>query len=141
MARIGSPLPALLAAVLFTGGLRAEETGGRPLVEPVGLDEVHTTWRNLANEHVVYPLDMSDMPVKIGPERQLFLDNYLIAESRHVTRRVNPLRRYEGNPVLAPPKDESCHIVAKHVLRFDSPPRFRMWYRSHQVWRVLPIGQ
>jgi len=40
---------------------------------------VLTTWRNLVNEQVIYPLAMQDMPVKLGNQRQLFLDNYLVA--------------------------------------------------------------
>jgi hypothetical protein len=50
--------------------------------EPFDMEELRTTWRNLANEQVMFPLDMKDMPAKIGKERQLFLDNYLIAEAQ-----------------------------------------------------------
>ena len=63
-----------------------KEPEGGPLAEPVDEGQLPLTWRNLSNERVVFPLDMKDMPVKIGRERQLFLDNYLIAESANVRR-------------------------------------------------------
>ena len=36
-------------------------------------------WGVLHAEERMFPVDVSDWPVKIGPERQLFLDDYLIA--------------------------------------------------------------
>jgi hypothetical protein len=99
------------------------------------MDELRTTWRNLANEQVMFPLDMKDMPMKIGKERQLFLDNYLIAEAQHVTRKVHQPERFEGNPIIIPhtPKTEDLEYLAvvMNVMQFKKPPRFRMWYQSY----------
>ena len=60
------------------------EPVGVPLVEVHDMDDLHTTWKNLANEQVIYPLDMRDFPVRLDASHQLFLDNYLIAESANV---------------------------------------------------------
>lgn len=54
------------------------EVNGQSLNESFEVNDVLTTWRNLANEQVIYPLAMQDMTVKLGHQRQLFLDNYLV---------------------------------------------------------------
>ncbi len=112
-----------------------------PLTESYDQNELHITWRNMANEQVMYPLQMKEIPVKIGTERQLFLDNYLIAEAENVTLQVREPQRFEGNPVLRPPKAKFNHAVVQQVLQFEKPPRFRMWYCSWDNWHTLESGQ
>ena len=126
---------------MITTGASAKEPAGGPLSEPVDPDQVRVIWRNLSNEQVVFPLDMRDIRVKLGRERQLFLDNYLVAESENVTRQVHRPRRHPGNPVLAAPQAELNHCVVQHVLKFDEPPIFRMWYWSYDGWQTLQNGQ
>jgi len=125
-----------VAIVVSAYGVYAEAPEGAPLAEPFKLEELSTTWRNLANESVMFPLDMKDMPVKIGKERQLFLDNYLIAESQHLTRQVHRPKRYEGNPIVTPdgPREAMNRVVVAHVKQFTTSPRFRMWYWSYPGW-------
>jgi len=125
----------------MTATAAGEEPEGAPLTEPLDQNQLRITWRNQANEQVMFPLEMKNMPVKIGRERQLFLDNYLVAESENVARQVHHPKRYKDNPVLAPPKAELNHMVVQHVLQFDNPPRFRMWYWSYDGWQTLPSGQ
>ena len=62
----------------------------------------------------MFPLDMKDMPAKIGKDRQLFLDHYLIAEVQHVTREVHQPERFKGNPIIVPhkPKAEDMEYLA-----------------------------
>lgn len=132
-----------IAALIFLSAAvaKADETDGAPLTGSLDQDQLPVTWRNMANEQVMFPLDMKDMPVKIGSERQLLLDNYLIGEAQHLTRQVHQPMRYDGNPILAPPETNLNHIVVQHVLQFKTAPRFRMWYWSHQDWHSLPTGQ
>ena len=118
-----------------------DQPDGAPLTAPPDQNPLRITWRNLGSEQVMFPLEMKDMPVQIERERQLFLDNYLVAESQHVTRQVHHPKRYSNNPVLAPPKAELNHVVVQHVLHFDEPPFFRMWYWSRDGWQTLPSGQ
>ena len=95
------------------------------------MDQLMTTWRNLSNEQVVFPLDMSEMPLKIGRERQLFLDNYLIADARNLSRQVHEPRRHPDNPIFRSDEEGIGNGVAlAQVLHFDEPPHFRMWYVS-----------
>ncbi len=115
-----------------------KEPEGGPLDEPLDEAQLPVTWRNLANERVMFPLDMKDMPVKIGGERQLFLDNYLIAESANVRRQIQRPRRDKRNPILTPflPEEGSpeYRAIAAHVMQFKTSPRFRMWYQSFPDW-------
>lgn len=138
-------MTARVTTAAFIGSLAAAAAHaapeGGPLTEPVEPDQVRVTWRNLAHEQVMYPLDMRDMPVRIGPERQLFLDNYLIAEAQHVTREVHRPRRHPENPVLVPARAPANHVVVLSVLQFDTSPRFRMWYWSYDGWQTSPTGQ
>ena len=112
----------VVAAVicLMTATAAGDEPAGAPLTEPLDQNQLRITWRNLANEQVMFPLDMKDMPVKIGRERQLFLDNYLIAEAENVTRQVHQPKRHKDNPVLAPPKVELNHAKQKNATPLPS---------------------
>ena len=105
---------------------------GGPLWEEVDPGDVPDIWRELSNETVVYPMRATHLAKRIGAERQLFLDNDLIASAENITREVHEPVRYEGNPVMqAGPRDWVC---ALHVLQFDESPRFRMWYWSMPSW-------
>ena len=128
-----------LAVCLRIASAGSGEPEGGPIVEPVDLNALRTTWRNMANEQVILPLQMKDMPVKIRLERQLFLDNYLIAEAESVTRQVHPPRRLPM-PVLTRGNKSDGAIVLQ-VLRFATSPKFRMWYWSWRQWHKLPTGQ
>jgi hypothetical protein len=123
---------------LLAATAAGKEPEGGPLAEPLDERQLPVTWRNLANERVMFPLDMKDMPVKIGRERQLFLDNYLIAESANVRRQVQRPRRDKRNPIVTPfvPEGGSpeYRAVAAHVMQFKTSPRFRMWYQSFPDW-------
>ncbi len=119
----------------------SQDVAGEPLTEPLDQNQLTLTWRNLANEQVMFPLVMANMPVKIGQERQLFVDNYLVAKEDNITRQVHHPVRSADNPVLAPPKVNFNHVVLQDVQQFDEPPRFRMWYASYDDWQTLPTGQ
>ena len=117
------------------------DIGNEGLIEPYDIDHLYTTWRNLANEQVMFPLDMSSMPVKIGIHRQLFLDNYLIAESEDVTREVHKPHRFEANPIMSPPGPKPNTICEHRILRFETEPHFRMWYSSNALHHLRKCGQ
>ena len=57
---------------------------GGPLLESVETEQIPRAWPHLANEGVAFPMTMRDVAAKIGSERQLFLDNCLIAEGQRV---------------------------------------------------------
>ena len=44
-------------------------------------------------------------PIAVGSERQLFLDDLLIERTENLARRVRPLRKHAGNPVIRREED------------------------------------
>jgi len=137
--------PVLAVGVLMwvQSVVSAQGATGGPIAEDVDAKQVPAVWRQLANEGVMFPLDMRAIAVKIGPERQLFLDNALIAEATDVSRQVHQPARYKGNPVLRPAQPDDGRSVAfvLKVLRCDEGPRFRMWYLSWRAWHDWKDGQ
>ena len=109
----------------------ADPTGGLP-AEPFDVQDALPVWRQLANERLMFPLDMDIVAAKIGPERQLFVDNALIARVSNVTREVHNPVRYAGNPILE--AAGNAHAFVLKVLPFDESPYFRMWYWSIANW-------
>ena len=94
----------------------------------------------LGNEHLMFPVDMSDWPVKIDTTRQLFIDDYLIASSEGLTRRVHEAKKHPGNPLISPDKPwEAGGCVSQLVLHDKKTGRFRMWYSGLKSF-VLPSG-
>ena len=115
------------------------EPEGAPIAESLDMNQLRITWRNMANEQVVFPLQMKNMPVKIGSHRQLFLDNYLIAASENVTRQVHQPRRL-AMPVLTR-RDRNEEVFVLQVRQFETAPKFRMWYWSWRRWHKLSNDQ
>ncbi len=84
----------------------------------------------LGNERLMYPVDMADWPLKLGPERQLFVDNYLIAAASAVRRTVHQPVKYPENPVMVAQGPMEKNLIVHQVLRDPKTGRFRMWYAS-----------
>ena len=82
----------------------------------------------LANERLMFPVDMSDWPVKIDSSRQLFVDDYLVASKDGVTRQVHQAKKHPANPLITGDTLWERN-PAYHVVRYDRVRRiFRMWY-------------
>ena len=82
----------------------------------------------LANERLMFPVDMSDWPVKIGSSRQLFVDDYLVASTDGITRQVHQATKHPANPLITGDTLWERN-PAYHVVRYDPTRRlFRMWY-------------
>jgi hypothetical protein len=94
----------------------------------------------LSNEHLLYPIDQGDWPVKIDSSRQLFLDDYLIASLEDVQRTVNPARKHPANPLIDSDKPwEGRGPVFHTVMRDEKTGKFRMWYSGYHNFE-LPSG-
>ena len=111
------------------------------LNEPVEISRLKAAWRAMGNERVRFPLDMRDIAVRIGPERQLFVDNMLLARADNVTRQVHQPKRHPKNPVFKADRAPLNQAVIETVLQFKIAPRFRTWYVSWDEWQTLPTGQ
>ncbi|MFH1742720.1 MAG: hypothetical protein ABIH23_27250 [bacterium] len=94
----------------------------------------------LANEPLMYPVDMSNWPVKIDSSHQLFVDNYLIASVENIEREVHQPTKHPANPILVADKPcEGQGVVFQIVRRDETTGKFRMWYAGH-VRFELPSG-
>ena len=94
----------------------------------------------LANEHLMFPLDQSDWPVKTDRTRQLFVDDYLIASYENVRRRVHLAIKHPDNPLLEPDRPwEGAGCAGEHVRWDEERQRFRMWYQALTNFE-LPSG-
>jgi len=95
----------------------------------------------LASEHLMFPVDMGDWPVKIDGSRQLFIDDYLIASMKNVSRQVHQAKKHHGNPIIVPDKPweigggrAGCVF---HIIRHDPKTgRFRMWYAGYTSYTL-----
>ena len=54
----------------------------------------------LANEKLMFPVDMSDWPLRIDSSHQLFVDDYLLASVENIKRSVHQAKKIDGNPVM-----------------------------------------
>ena len=83
----------------------------------------------LANEHLMFPVDLADWPVKIDGSRQLLVDDYLVASIQNVKRTVHYAEKHPDNPIFSGDKPwEGAGPVFQIVHRDESTGRFRMWY-------------
>jgi len=108
-------------------------------VEPGYIDRVlyPEGYSILSSEHVMFPVDVSDWPVKIDTSHQLFVDDYLIAELDNLTRRYHTLVKCPENPILK--ADQPWESRAVHPCRVMHDPAtgtFRMWYTAAVPWKL-----
>jgi hypothetical protein len=73
-------------------------------------------------------------PIRLGPGPHLFLDEYLIDQTRGLSRRVN---RPQRDPQLPNPlitgKEDECNGPYLTVIRDPATGRFRIWYNTNKV--------
>ena len=78
----------------------------------------------LANDPLLFPVEMGDWPAKIDSRHQLFVDDYLVKSIDGLTREYHKLRRHGANPLWTPSKRMAMLF---YVMR-DENSRFRIWY-------------
>ena len=84
----------------------------------------------------------SDKVLDIGAEKQLFVDDYIVAETAGVTRVLNQPVKYVGNPVMIPvyPWEGRVNLYGT-VHRDPESGQFRMWYTSYGGGGVPSMGK
>ncbi len=72
-------------------------------------------------------------PIRLRPGPQLFLDEFLIAKSENVSRRVNcPVRDKKiANPIVTGKEDKNFQPYTS-VIRDPDTKRYRIWYGAYQ---------
>lgn len=79
------------------------------------------------------PLQTANWPLKIGPESQLFVDDYLIHSMVGIVRAPHQPVKYSGNPLLIADRPWEMqgknHIYANGSIMFDPETKqYRMYY-------------
>ena len=92
----------------------------------------------LGMERLMHPIKMADWPLKISGERQLFVDDYLLARSKGLTRQLHQPVPHPQNPVMRMFEHswESEDGFSLFVLRDEKTRKFRMWYNSKMIYEA-----
>lgn len=75
------------------------------------------------------PTEPASSPVIVSSEPQLFIDDYLIAESSNIVRKTHAPIRALNHPILGWQAGTTQPYVK--VIRDPCSRRFRMWYNKH----------
>src|SRR5437879_350452 len=79
----------------------------------------------------------SEGSISLSSDRQLFLDDYLVADIQNLKRVLNRPTKYSGNPILKPerPWEFSNTFVGNGPgVIFDQKKRvFKMWYNPYNL--------
>ena len=73
-------------------------------------------------------------PIDIGTRKQLFIDDYIVAETKGVFRTLNQPVKYKGNPLIRPRKPRTGEpelvIMGGSVIYDGEEKLFKMWYEA-----------
>ena len=81
--------------------------------------------------------------IDISVGRQLFVDDFLIAESRHLYPFFHKAKKFDGNPVFTPETEQECNVTLPCAcpksggVWFDKDDRrYKMWYEAGWLNRM-----
>ncbi len=69
-------------------------------------------------------------PIVLDSNRQLFLDDYLVASTTRIKRTIEPARKFSGNPVLWPTEAWEPPMATVYGSVIRDGAKFKMWYKS-----------
>ena len=116
----------VLSSLFLLTPLIAVDNPAVPLSKDVSAGPANVTTNSMAAE-----------PIRIGKEHQLFLDNYLIEKMTNVTRRVCPVRKYEGNPVIARKEEwePQRYIFSGGTVMYDEEEKlYKLWINGQSAY-------
>jgi len=69
-------------------------------------------------------------PIEVGPQKQLFLDDHLVASATNIFRKIHPAEKSKSNPVIrqTEPWEDPFNILYGSVIRDGE--QYKMWYKS-----------
>ena len=114
-------------------------TGEQPPADSFESDQPSTAtgpspvqlWRTPGRAKSPHPQE----PFHVDNSAELFLDDYLLAETTNLRRRLNKATPHPSNPILRPATDwENGEVATPCVLRIGE--EFRMWYLA-RGWKYL----
>ena len=78
------------------------------------------------------PWGSRELPIRMGRYRQLFIDDYVIAEMQGVKQVLNQPKKYPGNPIIAPDRPWEGNRVLGPGVKFDEKKNvFTMDYQAN----------
>jgi hypothetical protein len=71
-----------------------------------------------------------NVSIEVGKQKQLFLDDYLIASTANAVRRIHPAEKSKSNPVIrqTEPWEDPFNILYGSVIRDGE--KYKAWYLS-----------
>ena len=82
-----------------------------------------------------------DTAVDIGTRKQLFVDDYIVAETTGVTRVLNQPAKYVGNPIMIPLYPWEGRVTLYGTVWHDAEEGlFRMWYQGYGGMGIPALG-
>jgi hypothetical protein len=69
-------------------------------------------------------------PIEVGPRKQLFLDDYLIASTTNIVRRIHPAEKSKSNPVIRQTEswEDPLNVLYGSVIKDGD--KYKAWYKS-----------
>jgi len=81
----------------------------------------------LGRSEYLFPVDLGDWALKVGTERQLFVDDFLVKSMSGLTRQHHQIKPHSDNPIYTAKYQPGLIYL---VLRDDQTGKFRMWYEA-----------
>jgi len=88
----------------------------------------------LTSDHIMFPGDVTDWPMKIDSKRQLFVDDYVISSVENLTRRFHQPVKHPKNPLVIADRPWESEIPDWIYMAFalydPVTNKFQMWYHT-----------
>jgi hypothetical protein len=68
--------------------------------------------------------------ISLGPQKQLFLDDYLIQSRTNIKRMIHPAQKYDGNPVLWATESWEPILGVLYGSVIQDEGKYKMWYKA-----------
>jgi len=85
----------------------------------------------LSSDRLMFPVDVSDWPLKIDSRRQLFVDDFLIASMDGLEREWHQPVKHPANPIMRSKLPwEAGGIIPLEIRYHAKTGKFRLWYTT-----------
>jgi len=123
----------LLITMLCTVcSVSADQDGNPP--DWVDRDGFPKAYSILTSDHIMFPDDITNWPMKIDSTRQLFVDDYVITSMENLVRQFHQPVKNSKNPLIVSDKPWELEVPERlylgAVLYNPNMKKFQMWYHT-----------
>ena len=68
--------------------------------------------------------------ITLSHQKQLFLDDYMVKSRTNIKRRIHPVQKYSGNPVLWASESWEPKLGVLYGSVIQDEDKYKMWYKS-----------